>query len=118
MKLQKQVKQKNARFGPVIAHAGFALMILGMLISSGNKKVISDNRKTGLYIPFAQDPDGKHTEDPLENLTLLKMVPTSMADYVVTYTGDSSAVKEKNRSFYKLFVQKKRYFNRKGVRKF
>ncbi len=93
--------------GAAIAHTGFALMILGMLISSGNKKVISDNRKTGLYIPFAQDPDGKHTEDPLENLTLLKMVPTSMADYVVTYTGDSSAVKEKNRSFYKLFVQKK-----------
>ena len=93
--------------GGAIAHTGFAIMILGMLISSGNKKVISDNRKTGLYIPFAEDPDGKHTENPLENLTLIKMVPTQMADYVVTYTGDSSAIKEKNRSFYKLIVQKK-----------
>ncbi len=93
--------------GAAIAHTGFAIMILGMLISSGNKKVISDNRKTGLYIPFAEDPDGKHTENPLENLTLIKMVPTQMADYVVTYTGDSSATKEKNRSFYKLVVLKK-----------
>ena len=35
------------------------------------------------------------------------MIPTRMAEYVVTYTGDSSAVKEKNRSFYKLMVEKK-----------
>jgi cytochrome c-type biogenesis protein CcmF len=29
-----------------------------------------------------------------------------MADYVVTYTGDSSAIKEKNRAFYRLAVEK------------
>lgn len=91
--------------GAAIAHTGFALMIVGMLISSGNKRVISDNRVTGLDIPFTSD--GKRTEDPRENLTLLKMVPTRMAEYVVTYTGDSSAVKEKNRSFYKLMMEKK-----------
>ena len=39
--------------GAAIAHLGFALLIGGMLISSGNKKVISDNSKTGLFIPFA-----------------------------------------------------------------
>ena len=104
--------------GAAIAHTGFALMIAGMLISSGNKQVISDNRKTGLYIPFAEDPDGKHTEDPLENLTLIKMVPTQMAEYMVTYTGDSSAVKEKNRSFYKLMVEKKDQSNGKVLENF
>ena len=93
--------------GAAIAHTGFALMIVGMLISSGNKKVISDNRKTGLFMQFDKDPKSRSSEDPLENLTLLKLVPTQMANYVVTYTGDSSAVKEKNRSFYKLAVQKK-----------
>ena len=92
--------------GAAIAHTGFALMIVGMLISSGNKKVISDNRKTGLFMQFDKDPKGRSSEDPLENLTLLKMVPTRMANYLVTYTGDSSAVKEKNRSFYKLSVEK------------
>lgn len=104
--------------GAAIAHTGFALMIAGMLISSGNKKVISDNRKTGLFVPFNQDPDGKHTEDPLENLTLIKWVPTQMADYVVTYTGDSSAGKEKNRSFYKLMVEKKNLKNGKVLENF
>ena len=93
--------------GAAIAHTGFALMIVGMLISSGNKKVISDNRKTGLFMQFDKDPKGRSSEDPLENLTLLKMVPTRMENYVVTYTGDSSAVKEKNRSFYKLAVEKR-----------
>ncbi len=104
--------------GAAIAHTGFALMIVGMLISSGNKKIISDNRKTGLYVPFAQDPDGKHTEDPLENLTLIKTVPTRMGDYVVTYSGDSSAVKEKNRSFYKLMVEKKSQLDGKVSERF
>src|SRR5207249_3428740 len=80
--------------GAAVAHVGFALMLAGMLISSGNKEVISDNRKTGLYIPFAKDSTGRPTEDPLENLTLLKNVPTQMAEYVLTYTGDSTG-KEK-----------------------
>lgn len=91
--------------GAAIAHLGFALMITGMLISSGNKKVISDNRKTGLFIPFDKDPTGRQTEDPMENLTLLKSVPTQMGSYMVTYLSDSAAL-EKNRTFYKLHFQK------------
>lgn len=92
--------------GAAFAHTGFALMLLGMIISSANKKTISDNRKTGLFISFGKDPDGKHTEDPLENLTLLKKVPTQMSDYWITYNGDSSG-KEKTRTFYKLNVERK-----------
>ncbi len=92
--------------GSSFAHVGFSLMIAGMLISSGNKEVISDNRTSGVFIPFAPDPDGKHSENPLENLTLLKEVPTRMARYHLTYVGDSSG-KEKTRSFYKLLVERK-----------
>ena len=91
--------------GSAIAHTGFAIMIIGMLISAGNKEVISDNRKTGLLMPFDKDPSGRSTEDPLENLTLLKNVPTQMGNYRVTYTSDSPSL-EKNRSFYKLLVEK------------
>ncbi len=92
--------------GGAIAHVGFGLMIAGMLISSGNKSVISDNRKTGLFLPFDKDASGKQTEDPLENLTLLKQVPTQMADYTLTYESDSAA-SEKNRTFFTLLVEKK-----------
>ncbi|MDQ6758141.1 MAG: cytochrome c biogenesis protein CcsA, partial [Bacteroidota bacterium] len=103
--------------GAAIAHTGFAVMIVGMLISSGNKQVISDNRKTGLFIPFDKDPTGRNTEDPLENLTLLKDVPTRMANYTVTYVGDSAA-SEKNRSFYNLTVEKKDSASGKVLEKF
>ncbi len=92
--------------GAAIAHLGFALMITGMLISSGNKKVISDNSKTGLFLPFDKDPNGRDQNDPMENLTLLRNVPTQMSNYLVTYLTDSQAL-EKNRTFYKIHFQKK-----------
>ncbi len=103
----KTVLKGNVKAGgAAIAHLGFALMITGMLISSGNKKVISDNRKTGLFLPFDKDPNGRDQNDPMENLTLLRNVPTQMSNYVVTYLTDSQA-KEKNRIFYKIHFQKK-----------
>jgi len=91
--------------GAAIAHLGFALMISGMLIASGNRKVISDNSKTGLFIPFDKDPTGRGTENPMENLTLLKEVPTQMGKYTVTYMNDSAS-NEKDRTFYNLHFQK------------
>ncbi|MEO9023319.1 MAG: cytochrome c biogenesis protein CcsA [Ginsengibacter sp.] len=91
--------------GAAIAHLGFALMIGGMLIASGNRKVISDNSKTGVFIPFDKDPTGRATENPMENLTLLKEVPTRMGKYTVTYVNDSAS-HEKDRTFYNLHFQK------------
>ena len=99
-------KGKLKSAGSALAHAGFALMICGMLISSGNREVITDNRRTGLFVPFDKDPTGRQTEDPLENLTLVKNVPTEMADYTIVYTGDSAAF-EKNRTFINLQVERK-----------
>lgn len=87
--------------GGAVTHIGFALMMAGMIISSANKKTISDNSVTGINIPFAKDEDGKHTEDPMENLTLLRDVPTRMLDYNLTYRGDSAG-HEEGRRFYKI----------------
>lgn len=103
--LQTVLKGRLKAGGGAIAHAGFAMMIAGMLISSGNKEVISDNRKTGLFIPFDKDPTGRSTENPLENLTLVKSVPTAMGKYTVTYLNDSAAEEEKTRTFYNLHFQ-------------
>lgn len=92
--------------GASISHFGFALMLVGMLIASGNKKIISDNRVTGINIPFGKDDKGNDLENPLENLTMLRDVPTSMLDYSVTYSGDSAG-NENGRLYYKLkFVKK------------
>ena len=88
--------------GASVAHLGFAIMIVGMLIASGNRKTISDNTVTGINIPFGKDSK----ENPLENLTMLRDVPTSMLDYDVTY-GGSVAGNEKGRLFYKFKFDKK-----------
>lgn len=87
--------------GGSITHLGFALMLVGMIVSSANKKTISDNSVTGINIPFGKDEKGKQLEDPLENLTLLRDLPTRMLNYKLTYTGDSAG-HEAGRQFYKI----------------
>jgi cytochrome c-type biogenesis protein CcmF len=87
--------------GSVISHAGFALMIAGMLVSSSNKRVISDSNVNGIQVPIDNGSTGKQKESPRENLTLIRSVPATMGDYKVTYTGDSAGL-EKGRKFYQL----------------
>ena len=90
--------------GGSIAHIGFALMLAGILISSANKKVISDNRVTGLFIRFTEDP--KQKEDPMENLTLVRNEATRLGDYIVTYNKTSNNI-EKDKTSYHLDFEKK-----------
>ena len=92
--------------GASIAHFGFALMIIGMLISSSNKLIISDSKVNGINVPIGKDPMTKKEEDPTENLTLIREVPTKMGEYQVSYLKDSSG-HEKGRSFYLLNFEKK-----------
>ena len=100
------LKYKFKAAGGSIAHAGFAIMIAGMLISSSNKEVISDSKVNGINIPIGKDPMSKKQDDPTENLTLIRQIPTRMGNYEVTYLKDSAG-HEKGRKFYDLqFVQK------------
>lgn len=100
------LKNKFKNAGGSIAHIGFSLMIAGMLISGSNKKVISDSKVNGINVPMGKDPMSKKTEDPTENLTLIRQLPTRMGDYDVTYSKDSSG-HEKGRKFYQLNFSKK-----------
>lgn len=103
--------------GGSIAHLGFAVMIAGMLISSGNKTLISDNRVTGLNLDMGVDPQTKQQDNPLENLTLARMVPTRMGPYVVTYLKDSAGG-EKDRMFYQLLFERKDSATQKTIESF
>jgi cytochrome c-type biogenesis protein CcmF len=87
--------------GSSVSHLGFMLMIAGILVSSSNKKVISDSKVNGIQVPTGNDPMSKKKEDPTENLTLIRDVPTRMGSYEVTYSKDSSG-NEKGRKFYHL----------------
>jgi cytochrome c-type biogenesis protein CcmF len=78
--------------GASVAHVGFGMMLLGMLVSSAKKEVLSIN-----YInPLNFGAEAK--EKGVENLTLYQGVKTDMGKYWATYTKDT--LDEKGRSTY------------------
>jgi cytochrome c-type biogenesis protein CcmF len=103
--LLKVFKYKIKLAGSSLSHIGFGLMIAGMIISSANKKVISDSSVNHINIEIGQDPMTKKKENPRENLTLVRNIPTAMGDYIVTYTDNSKSSKEKSRTFFKMHFE-------------
>ncbi len=75
--------------GGSISHLGFGLMLVGILISSSKKEVLSHNT-SGIAINFGEGAK----EKPGENLTLIKGLRTSMGKYWVTYQSDSAHPKK------------------------
>ena len=65
--------------GSAIAHVGFGMVILGSLLSAGNKKIISKNR-TQVNINFENNKDANN-----ENVMLLLNDTVLMDSYYVTY---------------------------------
>ena len=80
------MKGKLKLSGGSISHLGFGLALLGILISSSKKEVLSYNT-SGIFVPLGDK--NKITGDPGENLTLVKGVPGTMGNYTVTYESDS-----------------------------
>ncbi len=97
------MKGKFKMAGASVAHAGFGLLLVGILISSAKKEVLSHNT-TGINLPF----DPKTKEDPLENLTLLKNVKTDMGKYYATYLSNDSVNKAGNIIYFKVNFQDKK----------
>ncbi|GAB1449846.1 cytochrome c biogenesis protein CcsA [Bacteroidota bacterium] len=69
--------------GASVAHIGFGVLLIGVLISSANKKVISIN-ETGQ----ALNPEFSNREN-VENIFLERGKPSKMGDYIITYVKDS-----------------------------
>jgi cytochrome c-type biogenesis protein CcmF len=87
--------------GGSVSHLGFGMVLAGIIISSSNKEVLSHN-VNGIGVPLAEG------ENPRENLTLVKGLPTSLGDeYEVTYTSDSVHPK-KPKYYYKLSFRNKK----------
>ena len=97
------MKGKFKLAGASVAHAGFGLLLVGILISSSKKEVLSHNM-TGINLPF----DPKTKENPLENLTLLKNVKTDMGKYYATYLSSDSVNPAGNIIYFRVnFTDKK-----------
>lgn len=94
------LKGKLKIAGPSVAHLGFGMILLGVLISSSNKKLLSKNT-TGINL-FEKSKD----QDPNENITLFKGLKTDMGKYDVTYSDDTLNVKDNKRYFKIDFLEK------------
>lgn len=89
--------------GPSIAHFGFGLMLLGILISSSKKEILSYNT-SGISVNFGE----QSKEKTGENMTLPKGLKMDMGKYWVTYAGDSSHPKKSQKYFNIHFTDKEK----------
>lgn len=89
------------RAGGAISHVGFAMLLVGILISSSKKEVLSFNT-SGIPMDFGKNSK----ENPGENLTLIKDVRADMGPFWVTYVQDS-VHPQKPLWFYRLNFQRK-----------
>jgi len=87
------LKGKIKVAGAAVAHVGFGLVLLGVLLSSSKKEVLSKNT-TGIAV-FQKSKN----EDPSENITLFKGLSTDMGRYMVTYVRDTFNAEERKRFF-------------------
>jgi cytochrome c-type biogenesis protein CcmF len=87
------LKGKIKASGASVAHIGFGMVLLGVLISSGRKSILSWN-KTGITVL-----QKTQQEDPAENTTLFKGIATDMGKYMVTYQSDSLYTRDRKRYF-------------------
>ncbi|MBA3648143.1 MAG: cytochrome c biogenesis protein CcsA [Chitinophagales bacterium] len=79
------LKGKLRLSGAAVGHFGFALMMVGILISSAKKNTISSNT---MGIDFGKDFSA---ENQRTNMLLYKNSPVQMQEYTVTYVGDSAS---------------------------
>ncbi len=76
--------KKSKLSGASIAHIGFGMMLLGVLVSSAKKQVITAD--------FAGQMGGFNEDARRENMLLEKGKPTRLGDFMVTYEGDSVSI--------------------------
>jgi cytochrome c-type biogenesis protein CcmF len=88
------LKGKARVSGASISHLGFAMLLMGILLSGGQQRVISLNNSGKGFSGFTD-------EESRENILLVQNRPTPMANYLVTYLNDS--VSGHNKYFKLLF---------------
>jgi cytochrome c-type biogenesis protein CcmF len=74
-------KGKWSKTGPSLAHAGFAMLILGALIATGKSNVISQNTSGYDVSKLGKDFNN------MEHIMLVKNDTVQMGDYFLTYKG-------------------------------
>lgn len=82
-------KWKVSKWGGNVAHLGFGFMLIGILLSSYNKNVISLNT-LGVEFDMGKETPGENQKESRENVLLFRGKPTEMDGYWLTYIGDTT----------------------------
>lgn len=93
------VKGKLNLSGASISHIGFALILIGTLISNHKKQVLRTDQ-----VDYLVEDRGVDDQNKGANLLLFKDIPVTLGDYVLTYKGDSLV--EPN-TYYEITYEKK-----------
>jgi cytochrome c-type biogenesis protein CcmF len=99
------IQWKAIKWGGSIAHIGFGLMMIGILISGYNKRVISINR-LGVDFEMGKKTKEENKKESRENILLFKNIPVTMNSYYLTYLGDTVA--EPNHYYNIQFVKREK----------
>ncbi len=94
-------KTKFKKLGASVAHFGFATVLLGILLSSYNKHVISNNTD-GKVINMGKKTIQENQKESMENIVLYLNAPVRMGEYQATYIGDSEVEGKDKRIYYKV----------------
>lgn len=92
-----EYSRKNIKkAGGVITHFGFAILLVGIILSSGAKEVISLNTIGVNY------GEGYDDDENRENILMYKGAPVTMGNYTATYVGDSVSGVDR---FFKIYYE-------------
>lgn len=98
------IQKKLKKMGASISHLGFGMILLGILISSYNKEVISFNT-LGITLNLGKKTQQENIKESRENTVLFLNTPVAMGDYQVTYKGDSTSDTDP-RTFFKVIFDR------------
>ena len=98
------LKGKMKSAGASVAHVGFGLMLLGIVISASRQETISLDQM-GMLDGYFREGSPEY-KTPHENIFLPKNFPMQMGGYTVTYLGDSTQTGDP-KHYYKVSYVKK-----------
>lgn len=96
------LKGKLKVAGASIGHVGFGIFLVGILISSSKKEILSVNRINPLNFGDGNKITGKGTE----NLTLYQGIRNDMGDFWATYVKDTT-VNEGKKMYFHILMEPK-----------
>ncbi|MBS1776652.1 MAG: cytochrome c biogenesis protein CcsA [Bacteroidetes bacterium] len=99
------IQKKIKKMGAAISHLGLALTLLGVLLSSFKKEVISFNT-LGVTMDFGKKTAAENVKESRENVLLFRNTPVIMGDYLVSYEGDSTSPSDP-RTFFKVQYERR-----------